>query len=144
MAPVPSWDDIDAIAVTNRPGLSGALLVGVNAAKGIALARNLPLVGVHHIEGHIAANWLIDELQDYGEIAIPAVCLIVSGGHTDLIRMTRPRANTSCSGTTSTMPPARHSTRARGCLAWDIPADRPSSTLPRPAIRPRFRFLAPG
>jgi N6-L-threonylcarbamoyladenine synthase len=84
------WDGIDAVAVTNRPGLSGALLVGVNAAKGIALARNLPLVGVHHIEGHIAANWLIDELQDYGEIAMPAVCLIVSGGHTDLIRMTAP------------------------------------------------------
>jgi N6-L-threonylcarbamoyladenine synthase len=84
------WDGIDAIAVTNRPGLSGALLVGVNAAKGVALARNLPLVGVHHIEGHIAANWLIDELQDHGEIAMPAVCLIVSGGHTDLIRMTAP------------------------------------------------------
>jgi len=84
------WDDIGAVAVTNRPGLSGALLVGVNAAKGIALARNLPLVGVHHIEGHIAANWLIDELQDYGEIAMPAVCLIVSGGHTDLIRMSAP------------------------------------------------------
>jgi tRNA N6-adenosine threonylcarbamoyltransferase len=84
------WDGIDAIAVTNRPGLSGALLVGVNAAKGVALARNLPLVGVHHIEGHIAANWLIDELQDHGEIAMPAVCLIVSGGHTDLIRMKAP------------------------------------------------------
>jgi N6-L-threonylcarbamoyladenine synthase len=85
-----TWDDIDAIAVTNRPGLSGALLVGVNAAKGIALARDLPLIGVHHIEGHIAANWLIDELQDYGEIALPAVCLIVSGGHTDLVLMRNP------------------------------------------------------
>ena len=84
------WDDIGAVAVTNRPGLSGALLVGVNAAKGIALARSLPLVGVHHIEGHIAANWLIDELQDYGEIVMPATCLIVSGGHTDLIRMSAP------------------------------------------------------
>ena len=84
------WEEIDAIAVTNRPGLSGALLVGVNAAKGMALARGLPLIGVHHIEGHIAANWLIDELQDFGEIALPAVCLIVSGGHTDLIRMTAP------------------------------------------------------
>jgi N6-L-threonylcarbamoyladenine synthase len=86
------WEEIDAIAVTNRPGLSGALLVGVNAAKGMALARNLPLIGVHHIEGHIAANWLIDELQDFGEIALPAVCLIVSGGHTELIQMTAPGA----------------------------------------------------
>jgi N6-L-threonylcarbamoyladenine synthase len=85
-----TWNDIDAIAVTNRPGLSGALLVGVNAAKGIALARDLPLVGVHHIEGHIAANWLIDELQDNGEIAMPAICLIVSGGHTDLVLMRDP------------------------------------------------------
>jgi N6-L-threonylcarbamoyladenine synthase len=84
------WGDIDAIAVTSRPGLTGALLVGVNAAKGMALACNLPLVGVHHIEGHIAANWLVDELQDYGHIAFPAVCLIVSGGHTDLILMQAP------------------------------------------------------
>ena len=85
-----TWEQIDAIAVTNRPGLSGALLVGVNAAKGMALARSLPLIGVHHIEGHIAANWLVDELQDYGEIAMPAVSLIVSGGHTELILMTAP------------------------------------------------------
>ena len=79
---------IDAIAVTNRPGLSGALLVGVNTAKAIAMSRDLPLLGVHHIEGHIAANWLIDNEQDFGEIELPAVCLVVSGGHTDLILMT--------------------------------------------------------
>jgi N6-L-threonylcarbamoyladenine synthase len=84
------WPEIGAIAVTSRPGLTGALLVGVNAAKGMALARGLPLVGVHHIEGHIAANWLVDDLQDYGEIVFPAVCLIVSGGHTDLILMRVP------------------------------------------------------
>jgi N6-L-threonylcarbamoyladenine synthase len=83
-------EEIDAVAVTNRPGLSGALLVGVNAAKAIALARGLPFVGVHHIEGHIAANWLIDAAQDFGEIELPAVCLIVSGGHTDLMLMTAP------------------------------------------------------
>ena len=81
------WDEIQAVAVTNRPGLSGALLVGVNAAKGIAFGRGLPLIGVHHLEGHIAANWLVDELQDHGEIALPAVCLIVSGGHSDLLLM---------------------------------------------------------
>jgi N6-L-threonylcarbamoyladenine synthase len=85
-----TWAEIDALAVTNRPGLSGALLVGVNAAKGIALARDLPLIAVHHIEGHIAANWLIDELQDYGEITLPAVCLVVSGGHTELVLMIGP------------------------------------------------------
>ena len=53
--------------------------------------RACRLVGVHHIEGHIAANWLVDDLQDYGEIVFPAVCLIVSGGHTDLILMRGPR-----------------------------------------------------
>lgn len=84
------WSDVDAIAVTNRPGLSGALLVGVNAAKAMAFARKLPLIGVHHIEGHIAANWLISDLQHFDEIALPAVCLIVSGGHTDLILMNAP------------------------------------------------------
>jgi N6-L-threonylcarbamoyladenine synthase len=84
------WSDIDAVAVTNRPGLSGALLVGVNAAKAIAFARDLPLIGVHHIEGHVAANWLQDDRQDFGEIPLPAVCLIVSGGHTDLVLMERP------------------------------------------------------
>ena len=104
----------------------------MNAAKGIALARNLPLVGVHHIEGHIAANWLIDELQDYGEIAMPATCLIVSGGHTDLIRMSAP-GEYGCSARPSTMPRVRHSIRVRACLASGIPADPPSSTLPRPA-----------
>jgi N6-L-threonylcarbamoyladenine synthase len=81
-------DGIEAIAVTNRPGLSGALLVGVNAAKAMAMAKGLPLVGVHHIEGHIAADWLIDDTQDFGEIELPAVCLVVSGGHTDLLLMT--------------------------------------------------------
>ena len=84
------WSDIDAVAVTNRPGLSGALLVGVNVAKAISFARDLPLIGVHHIEGHIAANWLQDEQQDYGTIPLPAICLIVSGGHTDLVFMDRP------------------------------------------------------
>lgn len=84
------WGDIDAIAVTNRPGLSGALLVGVNAAKAIAFARSLPLVGVHHIEGHIAAIWLQDDQQDFGDVPLPAVCLVVSGGHTDLILVERP------------------------------------------------------
>lgn len=76
------WADLDAVAVTVGPGLAGSLLVGVNAAKAIALARELPLVGVNHLEGHIYANWLGDE-----DIEFPAVCLIVSGGHSDLVLM---------------------------------------------------------
>src|SRR5918911_2803509 len=88
-----SWVKIDAIAVTRGPGLSPALLVGVNAAKGIAFARQKPLVAVNHIEGHVYSNWLIP-LQDAAEgrpapePRFPAVCLIVSGGHTELILMT--------------------------------------------------------
>ncbi|MDY6911412.1 MAG: tRNA (adenosine(37)-N6)-threonylcarbamoyltransferase complex transferase subunit TsaD [Chloroflexota bacterium] len=75
--------DISAIAVTNGPGLAGSLLVGVNLAKSLALASNLPLIGVNHLEGHIYANWL-----EGANPVFPVLCLIVSGGHTDLILMT--------------------------------------------------------
>lgn len=75
--------DIDCIGVINRPGLIGALIVGVATAKTIAYTANLPLVPVHHLEAHIYANWLVSS-----EIKFPVVCLVVSGGHTDLILMT--------------------------------------------------------
>lgn len=78
-----TWDDLAAIAVTYGPGLAGSLLVGVNTAKALAWARDLPLVGVNHIEAHIYGNWLVEG----PEPELPAVCLIVSGGHTDLILM---------------------------------------------------------
>jgi len=77
-----SWDELDAIAVTYGPGLAGSLLVGVNTAKGLALGRGLPLLGINHIEAHIYANWLTGN-----EVAFPALCLVVSGGHTELILM---------------------------------------------------------
>ena len=73
-------DDLDAIGVTYGPGLVGALLVGVAEAKAIAYAKKLPLVGVHHIEGHISANY-IENL----ELEPPFICLVVSGGHTHLV-----------------------------------------------------------
>lgn len=73
-------DDMDAIAVTYGPGLVGALLVGVSAAKAIAFAKNKPLIGVHHIEGHISANY-IENL----DLEPPFVCLVVSGGHSHLV-----------------------------------------------------------
>lgn len=76
-----SWDNIDAIAVTEGPGLVGALLVGVNAAKALAFAKQKPLVGVHHIAGHIYANRFINEFE------FPLLALIVSGGHTELVLM---------------------------------------------------------
>lgn len=73
-------DDIDAVGVTYGPGLVGALLVGVAEAKAIAYARNLPLVGVHHIEGHVSANYI-----EHPDLEPPFMCLIVSGGHTHLV-----------------------------------------------------------
>lgn len=75
-------DDLDAIAVTYGPGLVGALLVGVAEAKAISYARNLPLVGVHHIEGHISANYIENK-----DLEPPFICLVVSGGHTHLVKV---------------------------------------------------------
>ncbi len=104
------WGDLDAVAVTRGPGLAGSLVVGVNAAKGIALAHGLPLIGVNHLEGHIYAHWLeqnhrppITDRRPTGneplaatsnrqpatgdKLAFPLLFLIVSGGHTELILM---------------------------------------------------------
>ena len=82
------WDDLDAIAVVHGPGLAGSLLVGMNAAKAVAFARGIPLVGINHLEAHVYANWLIPPdmtAADYPPPPFPLLCLIVSGGHTDLV-----------------------------------------------------------
>jgi tRNA N6-adenosine threonylcarbamoyltransferase len=101
------WSTIDAVAVTHGPGLAGALLVGVNVAKGLAFARRKPLLGINHLEGHVYANWLVPSSEAstspvattraepqaitrvderaHVEPSFPLVALIVSGGHTDLI-----------------------------------------------------------
>lgn len=73
--------DMDAIAVTEGPGLVGALLIGVNAAKALAFANGIPLIGVHHIAGHIYANRLVTEMN------FPLLSLVVSGGHTEIVYM---------------------------------------------------------
>lgn len=80
-------DDIGAVAVTEGPGLVGSLLVGVSFAKSVAFARGIPLVGVHHLAGHIESIVLA-----HGEMPLPAVVLVVSGGHTSLYRMDAPGA----------------------------------------------------
>lgn len=80
-----SLDGLDGVAVTNRPGLIGSLLVGASAAKALAYARGLPLVGVHHLEGHIFANFLSEK-----ETLAPSVALIASGGHTELYHVRAP------------------------------------------------------
>ncbi|MEA5079064.1 MAG: tRNA (adenosine(37)-N6)-threonylcarbamoyltransferase complex transferase subunit TsaD [Anaerolineaceae bacterium] len=81
-----SLTDIDAIAVTRGPGLAGSLVVGLNAAKGVALARNLPLIGVNHLEGHIYSAWVYpaDTPNPPPAPQFPLLALLVSGGHTEL------------------------------------------------------------
>ncbi|ANB60500.1 tRNA (adenosine(37)-N6)-threonylcarbamoyltransferase complex transferase subunit TsaD [Anoxybacteroides amylolyticum] len=76
-----TFAELDAIAVTQGPGLVGALLIGVNAAKALAFAHQLPLISVHHIAGHIYANRLVTEMK------FPLLALVVSGGHTELVYM---------------------------------------------------------
>lgn len=78
------FDDLDCIAVTQGPGLVGSLLVGVNMAKGLALGRNKPLLGINHIEGHVYSLWLTEAAA---EITFPLLTLVVSGGHTELYLM---------------------------------------------------------
>ena len=77
-----TFETIDAIAVTYGPGLVGALLVGVSAAKALAFGLKKPLIGVHHIEGHISANFIENK-----ELKPPFICLVVSGGHSHLVKV---------------------------------------------------------
>jgi len=116
------WGDLDAVAVTHGPGLAGALLVGVNVAKGLAFARRKPILGINHLEGHVYANWLDDvakphflagfsggpKMVTHAEPTFPLVALIVSG------RSFRPRL---------------------GRCAWPVPSPRPH------ARRRRWRSL---
>lgn len=85
--------DIDGVAVTNRPGLVGALLVGVQAAKGIAWATGKPIVGVDHLMGHVLSAFLRRGDSDNPLPRYPYVCLLASGGHTAIYRVDEPRAN---------------------------------------------------
>jgi len=81
-----NWSDLNGIAVTAGPGLAGSLLIGVNTAKAISMARSIPVTGVNHLEGHIYANWLDRNNSDLSPV-FPLLSLIVSGGHTDLVLM---------------------------------------------------------
>jgi N6-L-threonylcarbamoyladenine synthase len=78
------YEKLDAVAVTRGPGLVGSLLVGINYAKGLALATDKPLLGINHLEGHVYALWLT---EPYKDAQFPALVLIVSGGHTELLLM---------------------------------------------------------
>ena len=78
--------ELDGIAVTHGPGLAGSLLIGVNAAKGLAMVNETPLIGINHLEGHIYASWLGNKDPELHP-GFPLICLIASGGHTDLVLM---------------------------------------------------------
>lgn len=87
-----TFDDLDALAVVHGPGLAGSLLVGLNAVKALAWARDIPLIGVNHLEAHVYANWLIpprETPETFTSPSFPLLCLVVSGGHTALILMPR-------------------------------------------------------
>jgi N6-L-threonylcarbamoyladenine synthase len=83
-----SLADVDAIAVTRGPGLAGSLVVGLNAAKGLALGAGKPLVGVNHLEGHIYSSWVCESTELGSAPQFPLLALLVSGGHTELNLMT--------------------------------------------------------
>ncbi len=91
-----SWEDIDAVAATYGPGLAGSLLVGLTVGKAIALAHNLPFLGVNHLEAHMYANWLRGQIgaalpddadweYQEGDPAFPLICLVISGAHSELV-----------------------------------------------------------
>jgi N6-L-threonylcarbamoyladenine synthase len=92
--------DVDAIAVTRGPGLAGSLVVGLNAAKGLALATGLPIVGVNHLEGHVYAAWLRTPSEPpSADPEFPLMALLISGGHTELDLMTKHLEYTRLGGT---------------------------------------------
>ena len=79
--------DMDGIAVTYGPGLVGALLVGISAAKGMSWSSGIPLIGVNHIEGHIAANYILTDKSTVPRVQPPYICLVVSGGHSHIVHV---------------------------------------------------------
>ena len=132
-----SLEELDGIAVTAGPGLIGALLVGVMYGKGLALGLDLPLVGVHHHEGHLFAPTL--EVPD---LEPPFVALLVSGGHTMLLDVAG-WGDYTCSAKPSTTPPARRSTRWAPCSGSATPPGRRWNGWPGPARPAGSRFPGP-
>ena len=115
-----AWTDLSSIAVTQGPGLAGALLVGVNYAKALAYALNIPVVGVSHLEGHIASAWLQDPA-----FPLPCVVLVVSGGHTHLYYKD-PAVTAGSLALPETMRQGKPLTKALKCLDWNTRGGRPS------------------
>ena len=122
-------EEVTAVAVTYGPGLVGALLVGVSAAKAIAFAADKPLVGVHHIEGHISANFIENK-----DLEPPFICLVVSGGHSHLV-VVKDYGEYEIIGRTRDVPRVKPSTRWQGLSGSAIPAVPKSIKYRKKAIR---------
>ena len=136
------FSDLDAVAVANRPGLVGALLVGVSAAKAIAYAARKPLIGIHHIEAHIYANYLTQN-----DIQLPAVCLVASGGHSEIF-LVRGHADYEILGRTRDDAAGEAFDKSARLLGIGYPGgaviDRLAQTGNPDAIRFPRAWLAPG
>ena len=117
-----AWGDLSAVAATSGPGLAGALLVGLTYAKAISFAAGIPLIAVHHIEGHIQAV-MLEARQHGAPVELPALALVASGGHTHLYDVSASRA-IGCWARLGTMRPGRLSTRWQSCLGLGIRVDR--------------------
>ena len=111
-------NEVDLVGVTYGPGLVGALLVGVAAAKAISFAKDIPLVAVNHMHGHIAANYV-----EYPELEPPFMGLVVSGGHTNIV-FVKDYNQCETLGETEMMRREKPLTRWPGLLGWGIPADQ--------------------
>ncbi len=129
--------DLDCIAVTAGPGLAGALLVGLNAAKALAYAWEKPLLGINHLEGHIYANWL--EIEKPPEL--PAVVLIVSGGHSEIV-LARDYGDYVLYGRTRDDAAGEAFDKAARVLGLGFPGG-PAIERTRPRSRPQAAATAP-
>ena len=134
-----TYQSVDAIAVTQGPGLAGALLVGISFAKALAFALEKPLIAVNHLEGHIHAV-LLEQRQSRSEAELhfPVLALVVSGGHTHLYLARGCRKISGPTGTSATLATtlrARRSIKSRSCWGWAIREGRSSTGWRRMAIR---------
>lgn len=128
--------DLDGLAVTAGPGLVGALLVGLSTGKALAMAADIPLVGIHHIEGHILANALT------AEMVFPAMVLVVSGGHTEVIHMTGVGCYEKLGGTLDDAAGEAYDKTAK-LLGLPYPGGPPIDSLAPSGTPGRFKFPRP-
>lgn len=128
--------DVDAVAVTSGPGLAGALLVGVAAAKALALALDVPIYGVNHLAAHVAVDVL-----EHGPLPEPTMALLVSGGHSSLLLVPDVTSDVRPLGATVDDAAGRPSTRWPGCSGCPFPEGRTSTGRPAPAARWRLPSL---